>query len=318
MKKSNYLFLGLLIATPLASMAAIFGTDERTAVTERSPFLNVASSTAVAVLNSIWSESLPGKIQIEADSLEGTICPEEKFSKDPSLSYACTGFLVGPDLLVTAGHCSVNVGESRNETETYCQAFTWLFDYRQDSSGRVNLKEIPAENHYKCKKTIYAVREEKPPYRDFALVQLDRPVKGRTPLKLSAEPLKTDEKLTMMGHPLGTPLKLSSNAKVLLNNPNRESFLTSLDAFEGNSGSPVFNQKNEVIGILVGGTPSESLIEVPTRQCRKYNRCDNNGANCLKNDSDTSVFPGYQGIGSEVQKIQSVIETIEKYKAGQI
>lgn len=313
----SMLLVGLSILS-CTSQAALFGADDRRPVTTNSPFLPLARATAVAVLSSNYTETQPGKIDLAVDSLAGRICSEEKFSKDPSLSYACTGFLVGPDLLVTAGHCSVNVGESRNETETYCQAFTWLFDYRPDASGKVPLKDIPAENHYKCKKTIYAIREEKPPYRDFALVQLDRPVKDRMPLKLSTSEVRVGEPLFMLGHPMGMPLKLSPNAKVLLNNSARESFLTSLDAFEGNSGSPVFNSKNEVVGILIGGTPSESLIEVPARQCSKYNRCDDGGGNCLQNDADTSVFPGYQGIGSEVQKIPSLIETLNKYKDGKI
>lgn len=300
------------------TQAALFGPDNRSPIHEGTSLFQFSRSTAVAVLSSNIEDAGPGRKKLNVESLSGLVCKEEKFSQEVSLAYACTGFLVGPDLLVTAGHCAVNVGESRNETETYCQAFSWLFDYRAGPSGKVNINDIPAMNHYKCKKTIFAVRDEKAPHRDFALIQLDRKVTGRLPYKLSTSVPKVNDKLFMMGHPMGTPLKLSPDARVLLNDLTRESMITNLDAFEGNSGSPVFNQNKEVVGILIGGTPSGSLIEDPVRKCHTYNRCDENGENCQQSDRDTSIFPGFQRVGSEVQKIQSVIETIEKYKKNEI
>jgi hypothetical protein len=140
-----------------------------------------ARATAIAVLASLVSEGAPGKWKLEVDSSSSFLCRNERFSQDPFLSYSCTGFLVGPDLIATAGHCMVNTGESRHETDTYCQAFSWLFDFRFSSSGKLNLDEVPAENLYRCKEVIYAVKDEKAPFRDFALVRLERPVVGRTP-----------------------------------------------------------------------------------------------------------------------------------------
>lgn len=287
-------------------------------MTDSSPKIELARATAVAVLSANYEISAPGKINLAVDTLSDVLCSEEKFSQDISLAYACTGFLVAPDLLVTAGHCGVNVGETRNQTADYCEAFSWLFDFRANDDGKVETKNISSENHYKCKQIIYAVREEGPAYRDFALVQLDRPVKNRTPLKLATTEPKVKDSLFMIGHPLGSPTKLSADAEVLLNDKNRQSLISNLDAFDGNSGSPVFNEKNEVLGILVGGTPGSSLIDDPKgRKCRIYNRCDNEGNNCLQPDKDTSVFPGFQRTGSEVQKIGPLIELIEKFQKGQ-
>lgn len=307
--------LKLILIFAFQAQAAIFGADQRSYITDKSPYIDLARSTAVAVLSTNFEITSPGKIKLGMDSMEGLICSEEKFSKDPSISYACTGFLVAPDLLVTAGHCAVNVGESRHETETYCQAFQWLFDYRVDKDGKFDALNVPTENLYKCKQTVYAVREEKAPFRDFAIVQLDRPVTGRTPLKLSRQSVLTGEKLMMIGHPLGTPAKLSPWSRILMNNSERESLIATLDAFEGNSGSPVFNKKKEVVGILIGGTPSNSLIEDPKgRKCSIYNRCDLKAQNCTVPDTDTKVFPGFQATGSEVQRILSVLVELDNFQ----
>jgi V8-like Glu-specific endopeptidase len=304
--------LFLLALAPFTASAAVFGPDTRMPVVY-SPYVTTARSVAVAVLSANISEStLPGKLKLSTEKLGDLVCKDEKFASDPSLSYSCTGFLVAPDLLVTAGHCSVNTGVSENETETYCQTFSWLFDYQADVTGKVNLDKIDASKHYKCKRTIFAVREEEMPYRDFALIQLDRPVADRKPLKLNGGPIGVGEQVSMLGFPLGVPMKYSGPARVILNNKERESFLTNLSAFEGNSGSPIFNAKQEVVGILVAGTPSPSLYDDKALSCQRYNRCDLDAKNCLVPDTAQTFIKDYQGVGSEVQRIQPVIDLINK------
>lgn len=290
------ILFALTIST--SSLAAVFGVDDRLSIRPGTVGYDLSRSTAVSVLSANYERLSDSKIRLNVDKLDQMFCPEVRFSKQISLSYGCTGFLVGPDLIATAGHCMVNTGESRNETELYCKTFSWLFDYNET----ITPENVSSENHYTCKRVIYAVKDEKAPFRDFALVQLTRPVKGRKPLKLSQDVLRPGEKLSMVGHPFGQPAKFSRNARILKNNLTRGSFLTSLDAFEGNSGSPVFNAKNEVVGILIGGTPSANTIT--NGRCEVLNRCSDNGTKCLEEDRDTSVFPGYQGVGSEVQRIR--------------
>ncbi len=298
------LILFLLYFAPTLALAAIFGADTRVPTS--------SGATAVAVLSTNFSADSNGHLALEVDPLDGTICHDEKFSRDPSLSYACTGFLVAPDLIVTAGHCMVNTGQSRNQQKTFCEAFSWLFDYQNLSDGSVTLTDIPADKMYGCKEIIYAVRDEAPPYRDFAIVKLSRAVKDREPLKISAAPIRPGDKVSMIGYPLGTPAKLSSDARVLLNIESSQSFITNLDAFEGNSGSPVFNEKNEVIGILTGGTPVAPLHQDVHLTCARYNRCDDNGSNCEVPDEDTTLIPDFQITGSIVQRIGPVLEIIKR------
>lgn len=305
-------FALLLALASLPAQAAIFGPDDRTPVQPNSAAQKLARATAVAVLSANEIPGTNGTFSLDTSKLGDMFCKEEKFSQDPSLSYACTGFLVAPDLLVTAGHCAVNTGESHHETQTYCKTFSWLFDYQNGVGGAApQLTDIPNDKLYRCRETIYAVKDEKLPFRDFALIRLDRPVVGREPLKLATGGITNDDVLSMIGYPLGTPAKLSRGGRILLNNTERTAFVTSLDAFQGNSGSPVFNKNDEVVGILVSGYPSDSYFKEEGKSCYRYNRCDENGQNCLKPDFDFTPFPDYQTTGSDVQRIEQVIEMIK-------
>lgn len=292
--------LSLSVLMSLPAFTAVFGVDNRISIRPGTMGYDLSRSTAVAVLSANFEPTIAGKIRLNVDKLDEFFCPGVKFAKQPSLSYACTGFLIAPDLLVTAGHCMVNTGETRNETKLHCEAFSWLFDFNEST----NTESVSAENLYSCKEIIYAVKDEKAPFRDYALVRLSRPVTGRKPLKMNTGAVKRNETFSMVGFPFGLPAKYSHGARLVVNDLSRESFLTTLDAFNGNSGSPVFNARNEIVGILVGGTPSANTLT--TGRCEILNKCSEQGTNCLASDSDTSIFPGYQGVGSEVQRIAPI------------
>ena len=302
-----------------SGQAAVFGFDDRTLVTPHSAHYLRGRSTAVGIL---WSfiekdESSPPSYKIYTEPLHKLFCTNEKFSSQPSLNFACSGFLVGPDLLATAGHCMVNFGISQNEPGLFCESYGWLFGYESGTGGNVHLDNIPEKNYYKCKKIVYAIKEDDPPYRDYALVQLDRTVEGREPLVLSTENVKVHDSIYMLGYPMGIPLTLSNNARVLVYEEQDTSFYTDLDAFDGNSGSAVFNRKNQVVGILVGGTPLESFIslkEDSKNSCYVYNKCDKQGRNCTQDDQISSfIFQKTNRSASEVQKIEPILDLIREY-----
>lgn len=310
------LILSLSSFLSLSSQAAIFGNDDRQPVYASSQSATLGRSAAIAVLTGNSTFHPDKSLDIDVNPLSETLCRDQKFSGDISLSYACTGFLVGPDLLITAGHCVSNHSEVKNETGGYCEVFDWMFDYQASPTSMPQTKGISSDKLYHCKQIVYAVQDEVPPFRDFALIQLDRPVTDRKPLTLSTSPVTRGDAVTMLGYPLGTPLKLSKNAKVTLTNPEAKSFVTNLDAFDGNSGSPVFNAQQEVVGILVSGTPQFSLIRQEERGCSIYNRCDDEGKNCLLPDENPASLPGFQVTGSDVQRIGPVSEMVRKLLAG--
>jgi len=295
-----------------AAIAAVFGADDRFAITPTSPVYGMARSTAVAVLSSNVNVNPKNLLNLNTDTLSDQFCADEKFASDPSLSYACTGFLVAPDILVTAGHCMVNVGQSRQQSASYCEAFSWLFDYQTEKNGQVQLTDISPDKLYACQQILYAIREEAAPFRDFAVVQLKKPVMDRPYFPTSTKALNATENLTMIGYPLGMPAKFSSEGRVILNATDRQSFVTNLDALDGNSGSPVFNSHNEVVGILVGGTPVELFKKDPVKGCLRYNTCDNDAKRCDVPDVDTSKIAEFQTTGSIVQRIEPVLEFLNQ------
>lgn len=301
------LALGILsLVVSSHSGAANFGKDDRQMISPWTGNSTVARSTAVAVLNSLIEETSPGKFKLMVENTSSFLCSDEKFYNKPSLPYACSGFLVAPDLLVTAGHCMVNHGETRNETGMYCESYSsWVFDYALNRAGRPQTENIPADNHYKCKQIIYAVSDKN---NDYALIQLDRPVKGRKPLKMVSAPVSSQEFLKMIGHPFGLPSVLSHNARVIEDLPERNYFVTTLDAFEGNSGSGVLNSKNEIVGILIGGTPSANTVDDKVKGCSRHNYCDEKGENCLLPDEKPELK-----VGSDVQRIAPIIKLVNEF-----
>ncbi|MBT4793090.1 MAG: trypsin-like serine protease [Halobacteriovoraceae bacterium] len=180
-----------------------------------------------------------------SDSWE--LCSDERFSKQPSAAL-CSGFLVGPDLLVTAGHCIIN--------QEACDGATWVFDYKVNKkTNRTNII-IPNKNIYKCSKVIEAIQVnlESGNKRDFSLIKLDRVVVDRAPLtyRTTGKVSKKTEML-VIGHPSGLPQKIAGNGYIF-DNTLESTFKTNLDTFGGNSGSAVFDAKSgQVEGILVRG-----------------------------------------------------------------
>jgi V8-like Glu-specific endopeptidase len=312
--KSIFLSFVAVILFAQTGSAAIFGVDNRTDLTPSSPYQVLARATAVAVLSANYAVNDKGTIDLAVDPLSD-MCTDEKFADQPSLSYSCTGFLVAPDLLVTAGHCvyAVNTpGEVlKNETERACQSFLWFFDYQKRDDGGIRVRQLPAENLFRCKQIVYGIQNEKSPWLDYAVVQLDRPAVGRTPLKLAQTEVALGDTLSMIGYPYGTPIKLTDGGRVTRTDSNRSSFVTTLDAFQGNSGGPVFNAAGEVAGILIGGTPSLNTYTDSVKQCERYNVCKEDGTDCKAPDADPTIFPGFQKIGTDVQRIAPIRELLK-------
>ncbi len=309
-------WFSFILLGSMAAQAAIFGADNRQLVTETSPVLPLARATAIAVMNSNVSINKSGNLDLAIARLTD-FCKDESLFDAPSLSYSCSGFLIAPDLLVTAGHCvyAVNTAhhELKHETKLACEAFAWLFDYQGSHSSEAATKDLNPDRLFRCKEIIYARQTESAPFLDYALIRLDRPALGRTPFKFAASRIVSGSALAMIGYPFGTPATYTDSGRVTLNDAKRDSFLTSLDAVDGNSGGPVFNSAHEIVGILIGGTPTASTYTDPNLKCERINRCSENGAVCKAFDSADVIkqLAGYQGVGSEVQRIQPIIDLIQ-------
>ena len=94
----------LMVFVARFSEAAIFGQDNRMQIAPHSHGADLARSTAIAVLtpHETWNAKI--SFDLDPEPMSDVLCKDERFLDDPSLSYSCSGFLVAPDLIVTAGH----------------------------------------------------------------------------------------------------------------------------------------------------------------------------------------------------------------------
>ena len=94
---------------------------------------------------------------------------------------------------------------------------------------------------------------------------------GRKPLELSDKSLSAGTFVAMIGHPVGLPMKVTSGATTRKELDN--SALTTLDAFGGNSGSPVFDRADgKLIGMLVSG--GDDFVVAEGKSCKVEAKCD--------------------------------------------
>lgn len=226
---------------------AIYGLDERSLVTDIADedIKDLARSVSAQFPNySVFSETdkhllIKNRTLSEAHQ----VCPDVAFANSSSLSQ-CSGFLVGSDLLLTAGHCV----KDKND----CENVFFSFDYKNGDYQKEYLT-LAKENVYRCKQVVqsnYGIFSR----TDFALIKLDRPVLNRKPLKIRRlGAVDSKDQLFVLGHPMGLPLMYQPGGKVR-SNIGINTFVTNLDTFSGNSGSPVFNKETNVVeGILVKG-----------------------------------------------------------------
>lgn len=263
----------------LASPVVIYGEDNRQEVYQASPAMQrLASAAGTMIETSKLTASLeePGLSSVEqrtlSDWLAGSgseaespkFCSDEPFVNQPNAGM-CSGFLIAPDLLVTAGHCV--------EVSNFCDKYSWVFDYQVDQDSKTAGTRIKKENIYSCKRVIsYSLQSDLG--LDYGLIQLDRIVEGRKPvLPQTRKQTALGEGLVVIGNPSGLPLKVAAGANV------RESthpffFTANLDTFQGNSGSAVFNSNTgEVEGILVRGEDDYEMNG--KRNCVEAKKCAN-------------------------------------------
>ena len=271
---------------------AVYMTDNRfDAYQAQGAIREAARSTAALILKSSLKKQGNYYVPTYNYTLrDAKWCKGESFINQPILA-SCTGFLVTDTTLVTAGHCFRGSGKPIGEHYV-------VFGYEMLNKGQANTR-FPA-------KDVYLISEElevkKDANSDWAVVQLDRVVNDRKTFEFKAGEIKKGTKLTLFGYPVGLPLKIANGGEVLENQKGRTVFATNVDAFQGNSGSPVLNSDGLrmspprfiVEGVLVAGAKDFKQV----KGCKKIEPCQ-------------SINISYQGgnCSSEiVTKINKVVE----------
>lgn len=246
-----------------ASEKVIYGDDNRVDWFEsnNTMFRDLALSTA-GMINKKSLIKNTDFYTISGVTLRGRgICADERFANQITAAN-CSGFLVGEDLLVTAGHCIKNQSD--------CDKYAWVFDFRLKFKGD-KATTVSQNSVYNCKEIIER-KQDTFNKDDFSLIRLSKKVVGKKPLSFrKSGKIRKGDSLVVIGHPTGLPTKIADGAKV--RKRKNKYFVANLDTYGGNSGSAVFNTSTgDIEGILVRGANDY----VSRNGCRQSNRIRNN------------------------------------------
>lgn len=239
--------LSLLFTVLTSNVYAIYDEDNRRDPYKENDEKLVEISQAVA--HQIYKDELRGWTfqrywQVVTRPLENHgVCSNERFSEQPTMRDDCSGVLIGPKLLLTAGNCT---------TAHYCKndLFYWMFDYKMDEGGFDHKRH--RQNFYKCERIVQRIFDPSTAI-SYIVLELEKEVVGVKPVKLSkTNTLSSDDELVVMGHPEGLPLKIAAGARVF--DQNEKHFLVSSDIHGSNKGAPIINKRTyELEGILISG-----------------------------------------------------------------
>jgi hypothetical protein len=128
----------------------IYGQDDRLDIYEvkDAELVELAKSTAGVLNNSditFLEDGSKAKLSTEQYGASMRLCKKERFFSQPASSF-CSASLIGPDLMLTAGHCI--------ETEAACAKTSFVFGFQMNSETEA-VTTVPATDVVKCLKIVF-------------------------------------------------------------------------------------------------------------------------------------------------------------------
>lgn len=233
----------------------------------------VSASVGMMVSTKALKGSLGGRHKLEWEDMN--FCEGEGFPDGKKLKGAhCTVFVVGYNRVMTAAHCLEGVD---------CKDFSFAFGIDQTYDS------VSSNDVYRCKSvdqrganTVgagYTYRS------DFAVIELDRPLKGREPLTLAKS--SPSGKTIAIGHANGGRLKAADGR---VNKITFDGATTSSTIVAGMSGGPILNEQGEVTGIISSGI---GAYPVQGKKCNAM----------------TELIPEFEGMGARYKSANLFAES---------
>jgi V8-like Glu-specific endopeptidase len=241
------------------SESLVYGTDDRLEYLDivGSELQRWADSTSALVrtsrvsctgdtcnlTNSSWQRGIVNDSTLESQPL----CTDVRFRLQDSAA-SCTGFLVGPDLIATAGHCV--------DQATDCASYNVVFGYNNDELDQAP-DQVPASDVYSCAEIVEW--HDNADEGDWALMRLDRSVRDRVPFNVFGRLPRESDNLAILGHPDGLTLKVAPEGEVVTVS-DAPKLRHNVDSFAGNSGSPVVNMADGSISAIHTNRPASHFV----------------------------------------------------------
>lgn len=260
----------------------IYGTDDRDdmyQVTDRRILTDADSVVALIDAGSIVDNG-NGTSTLNGQNFGArySLCQNEPFRNQPTIAF-CSGFLVDPSIVATAAHCA-DIGQ--------LNSIRFVFGFEMIDA---NTPDTTIDNDEIYRGLRILGRQIGTQGTDWALVQLDRPVRNHRYVRIRRNGKVPDGAAAhVIGHPCGLPKKYADGA-VVRDNTAARYFVANTDTYGGNSGSPVFNNATHVVeGVLVRGETDF----VWNGNCRVSNVCPANGCrgeDCTRTTEFDNLVP---------------------------
>jgi endonuclease G len=174
------------------------------------------------------------------------------FIQEGDLTESCTGFLIGPQMVMTNQHCLATAADCANTVA--------LFDY--DTSTMV-----PASQQRRCRKVEHSSQTY-----DYTTFDLDGPSDPTiTALSFGAHSAVDGQALTVIEHPGGEPKQVSYTHCTANHDPvngygTNSDFTHTCATLTGASGSPMLDASMKVVGLHhLGQTDDERIYNRAVR-----------------------------------------------------
>ncbi|MFK8002883.1 MAG: serine protease [Polyangiales bacterium] len=253
-------FLGAACADPVGTSTSniVYGDDSRLEP-HQAPGVHASiarSQVAVRVVD--WAvdfadEDAPRITYSRTLAQSEGLCEGQAFAEQIAPG-SCSSTLIDERHLLTAAHCVSDADECDG-------SHYWVFGFEMLESGE--MAPLGADDVYTCTRVVVSDGAA-----DFAIVELDRAVEGRTPVttRVTRGGLPLGSPVVLIGFPSGIPVKVDGGGTVR-SSIEGASFRADVDGFSSSSGSGLFDVEGALVGFLQQGARDY----VPEGDCNVVN-----------------------------------------------